>query len=78
LPGRAAPVKLHPLPLLAAIAMGACAWVMREHTAIVALAASSTLYAVIILAGDFFASAELKLLHLDRLFQAVTVSSKVR
>ncbi len=68
LPGHVAPLTLHPAPLLAAVTMGACAWLLRGQAVVAALGVSAAVYVGVLFVGQFFTAEELKLLHLDRLF----------
>ncbi|MBI4516764.1 MAG: flippase [Deltaproteobacteria bacterium] len=78
LPGYAAPLRPDAAPLLAAALTGVFVWTVRQPHAVVALTAAPFVYAVTLLGTGFFTSAELRLLHLDRLAKACGVSALIR
>lgn len=69
LPGRAAPISLPPVVLVASTVMALVVWLMRDMHLMVVIPAAVVTYGGLLLAGGFFSEAELKLIGLHRLGQ---------
>jgi peptidoglycan biosynthesis protein MviN/MurJ (putative lipid II flippase) len=69
LPGRAAPISLPPVVLVAGTMMALCVWLMRDLNLMVVILTAALTYGGFLLAGGFFSEAELKLVGIHRLRQ---------
>jgi len=66
-PGCAARLSIQPVVLTATALMGLCAWLLRDARIWAPLTVAPMLYFVVLMAGGFFTTAELRFLHIDRL-----------
>jgi O-antigen/teichoic acid export membrane protein len=69
LPGRAAPINLPPVVLVACTMMALCVWLMRDLNLMVVILTAALTYGGFLFAGGFFSEAELKLVGIHRLRQ---------
>ena len=69
LPGRAAPMTLPPVVLVACTLMALCVWLMRDLNLMLVILSAALVYGGSLLAGDFFSEAELKVVGIHRLRQ---------